>query len=435
MGGIYDQAGGGFSRYSVDGRWEVPHFEKMLYDNGQIISLYSQAYRVRPERSYRRVIEETIGFIDRELTSSEGLFYASIDADSEGAEGKFYTWSEPELSELFTTEVNLFSSYFSCEHGGNWEHGRNVLRRTLRDHEFSNRFNLTEEQLNTLTASWKARLMAGRATRERPATDDKIITAWNGLMISGLVDAYLATNDNSMLDRALRAARFYLDRLAGREGELWRNYKNQTLNLPGFLDDYAFLIKSFLDLYQATFDHDWNRAAEVLIRRVIDNFSIEGGVFFQLSSAKEQPLIHQAVELSDNVIPASNSQMAWNLYVFGHLSGNPDYISRSEKMVMAMLPQMKRNPGFHANWIALLGCMMAGPIEVAVIGPEWLRILQEFRVFYHPGIIFSGSDGRTELPGFSDRFRPGETLIYICLGRSCFAPVKTVSDAILLINQ
>jgi hypothetical protein len=435
MGGIYDHLGGGFSRYSVDSRWHVPHFEKMLYDNAQLISLYAQAYKISRKYGYKKVVEETISFIERELTSSTGLFYASIDADSEGVEGAFYTWSMEDIGKYLGDNTGLFLAFYSCEEKGNWENNLNVLRKSLRDDEFAAIHNISTDQLSALIDVYNNQLFTVRSNRIRPATDDKILTCWNALMISALVDASKAFNKPLWLDKAIVAANFYNNHLMKRNCKLWRNSKAGSFSNPGFLDDYCFLIKSFTDLYQATFDNTWLSSAELLTKEVMVHFTASDGLFFCLSSDEGPRLIQETIELSDNVIPSSNAQMAKNLHVLGYLLNNDEYLLRSEAMMNRMILQIRRNPLFHANWASLLADYCHGPSEINIVGENQRMLLNELSGFYLPGAIFSGSQNKTSRNVEENHGISEKTLIYICQGKTCYPPVETVKKAMQLLQQ
>ncbi len=433
-GGIYDQLGGGFSRYSVDAAWHVPHFEKMLYDNAQLISLYSEAFAAEKNQKCKKVVEETIGFVNRELTSPEGLFYASLDADSEGQEGTFYVWSHEEIVKHLGEDARLFEEYFSCEPGGNWENDRNVLRISPGINALAASHDMTEEQFSAFIRIGCHRLLNARGNRERPATDDKILTCWNAMMIRGLVTAARVFGNQAWLDIAIRAAAFYRERVEQRGGKLWRNAKGGRLTIAGFLDDYAFLASAFLELYQATFDNSWLVPVRLLMAEVTEHFTAEEGLFFNLSSGEEPKLVTETLELSDNVIPASNSVIASNLLTAGYLLGDAGYILRAEMMVKAMIPAIVRSPSHHANWADLLQKIIIGVVEVNITGGACFELLQEFSGHYLPGVISSGA-GLGRDAADENRRVTGKTLIYVCRDKACFAPVETVAEAIAIIND
>lgn len=412
-GGIYDHLGGGFSRYSVDARWEVPHFEKMLYDNAQLVSLYSRAFQQVASEEWRVAVHETIRFVERELMSSDGLFYSSIDADSEGEEGAFYVWREDEIRRILKQDADLLMKAYSCSPSGNWEKGVNVFRKSdleIEDDEIARLF--------------KARdiLFSEREKRIRPATDDKILTAWNALMISALTDAYRAFGEERWLELAVRCSEFYHESLVQRDWKLWRNAKNGALNNPAFLDDYSFLISAFQELYQITFEDRWLTSATLLTEKVIQHFSDTGGLFFNLSSDETPALVQRAVELSDNVIPAGNSVMAHNLFIGGHILGKNEWIVRAEQMVTAMMPQIKANPAWHANWARLLLRSGESATTVKIVSEEPALIRKDFLRHSGPGVIWSGK-----------REAGMTTKIYVCKGKSCFQPVDCVPEAIKLL--
>jgi hypothetical protein len=434
MGGIYDQLGGGFSRYAVDAFWHVPHFEKMLYDNAQLISVYAQAYTASKKYTYKQIVEESMAFVDRELATPDGLFYASLDADSDGAEGAFYIWSAEEIRRYLGDDSEMFMAYYTCEEKGNWENGRNVLRKSLSDEAFAIKHDISLDQLTALIEVYKYQLFTVRSNRNRPATDDKILTCWNALMISAMTDAARAFNKQVWLDKAMDAAAFYRNNLIRRNGKLWRNSKEGNLKIDGFLDDYCFLIKAFMDIYQSTLDETWITPADDLTREVILHFNAADGIFFNLSSDEGPKLIQETMELSDNVIPASNSQMARNLFMMGHLLENEGYLNRSEEMLRKMIPQIRRNPSFHANWAVLLDDFISGPALVKITGDDFKQRIKDFSGHYLPHVIFSGSNLKTAA-SVAPVLQTGEkTLFYVCHGKTCYSPVETAHEAIGLIR-
>ncbi|MDX5437666.1 MAG: thioredoxin domain-containing protein, partial [Pontibacter sp.] len=332
FGGIYDQIGGGFARYAVDAEWLVPHFEKMLYDNGQLISLYAETYQATRETLYHDVVYETIEFVERELMSQEGGFYSSLDADSEGEEGRFYTFTKNELHQILGAEEPLFSKYYHATAAGNFEHGRNILYRRISDEEFARENELELDVLQDMVQTWKEKLMEVRATRERPGLDDKILTSWNALMLKGLADAYYVFGNKHFLDLALQNAHFILLRLK-KEEKLYHSYKNGHATIDGFLEDYALLIQAFLRLYEITFDEQWLQEAKDLADYTLENFFDEKEGMFYFTDKRSEKLIARKKEIFDNVIPSSNSVMATNLHLLGLIFDEERYTQLSDKML------------------------------------------------------------------------------------------------------
>ncbi|MCB0616745.1 MAG: thioredoxin domain-containing protein, partial [Phaeodactylibacter sp.] len=326
-GGIYDHLGGGFARYSTDAEWKAPHFEKMLYDNAQLVSLYSKAYLVTQKERYREVALETLKFVERELTSPEGGFYSSLDADSEGEEGKFYTWQKTEIDSILADERQsaVFCDYYQVKKGGNWEK-TNILYPGNDTDKILTEYNLKPDELQQLLSQARQKLFEARSQRIRPRLDDKILTSWNALMLQGYLDAYRAFAEPAFLDRALKSGQFLLDKVLREDNRLDRNYKDGQSSINGFLDDYAFTIQTFISLYENTFDEQWLQRAESLAQYALTHFlDEESGLFFYTSNL-DPPLIARKMETEDNVIPASNSAMARALHRLGTLLYNKDYL-------------------------------------------------------------------------------------------------------------
>jgi len=283
FGGIYDQLGGGFARYSTDKVWKAPHFEKMLYDNGQLVSLYSEAYQLTKDPLYKQIVYETIEFIQRELTSPEFGFYSSLDADSEGEEGKFYVWTRNELEEILGDDESLFSEYYNVTYNGNWEHYNNILLRKKTDKQFADKHKISVKELRQKLTSAKEAVFKVRSKRIRPGLDDKILTEWNALMLKGYVDAYRAFNDDKFLKIALKNAKFIVENMMD-GSRLDRNFKNGKSTINGYLSDYSFTIEAFIALYEATFDEAWLMKAKELMDYAIKHFYDAGSNMFYFTS-------------------------------------------------------------------------------------------------------------------------------------------------------
>lgn len=413
-GGIYDQMGGGFARYSVDAHWEIPHFEKMLYDNGQLVSLYSDAYRITKNERYKDVVYETLAFVERELSDASGGFYSALDADSEGEEGKFYVWTIRELEALLGADLKAFTELYNVE--VNFEGHINLTRKADAKHDDIEK--------------WKAVLLAERSKRIRPGLDDKILTSWNALMLKGYVDAYIAFGEESFLARTLHCAGFIKSNMIQVDGSIKRNYKNGKVTISGFLDDYALTAEAFIALYQATFNEEWLNIAKLLAEHVVDHFyNLNTGLFFY-TSINDSPLIARKTESQDNVIPSSNSSMAKVLYRLGLYFDNNDYIEKARRAVATVKENVIGYPSFYANWASVADWVISEPYEVAIVGEKAEEIRAELSKHFLPNAILLGSVGESTLSLLQGKYKAGETYIYICKNKACQLPVKTVGEAL-----
>lgn len=429
FGGIYDHIGGGFARYSVDDRWHVPHFEKMLYDNAQLVSLYAEAYQYTPDPIYKNIVTETLQFIEREMTSPDGGFYSALDADSEGVEGKFYTFTKNELRIILGDEEDMFSIYYQVTEEGNWEEEHtNIFFRKFEDAELALKLGLSIEDLKSRISVSKEKVFIARAKRVRPGLDNKILSSWNGLMLKAYTDAYRVFGDQSFLNKALVSADFILNKLV-REGRLIRVYEpNVTDPTEGFLDDYAFVIEGLIGLYESTLEETWLQAAKKMCDYTILNFfDDESGMFFYTSIAGEK-LIARKQELMDNVIPSSNSAMAHNLFKLGHLFDDSSYQEKSAQMLRNVHPHIKTYGSGYSNWASLLLNHIFGIYEIAITGVDADLRRGELEKFYIPNKILLGGTTGT-LPLLQDKWDT-ETKIYVCQNRTCSLPVMQVNEAI-----
>ncbi|MGN7204887.1 thioredoxin domain-containing protein [Pedobacter sp. SAFR-022] len=432
-GGIYDQLGGGFARYSVDEYWHVPHFEKMLYDNGQLLSLYAEAYQLTKASKYRAIITETADWLAREMSSPEGLFYSALDADSEGVEGKFYVWDKEEIEGVLGPDAALINSYYQVSSEGNWEEEQtNILIKKLDDALFAAEHGLTLEQWQVVLQRSKEKLLEQRSRRVRPGLDDKCLTSWNAMTIKGLAEASVACGEAGWLEMATTSARFILANMRTQEGGLYRNYKNGKASIDAFLDDYAFLIDALISLYQADFAESWLYEAKGLTDYVIKHFTDPAGPMFFYTPNSAETLIARKHELMDNVIPASNSVMAQNLQRLGLYFDQDNYSEKAEAMLLAILPQIKTYGSAYSNWAIQLLNAVYGITEVAITGADQSAVLKALSSIYLPNkIILAGTN--TTLPLLRNK-ESIETKIYICRNKACQLPVSTVEEALKFIN-
>ena len=430
MGGIYDHIGGGFSRYSTDVDWHVPHFEKMLYDNAQLMELYARGWQISGNPVYRDVVYETHEFIQRELSSDEGGFYAALDADSEGEEGKYYVWTFAEIREILGEKADLFLDYYNITESGNWEHGKNILFRKRTDAEFAEKHGLTEEDLKETINHGKKLLLKERSRRIAPGLDDKILTSWNALMASAYAYCYQAFDDPEFLEIALNSASFLESQALGEDLQMTRNYKNGKSSIPAFLDDYAFTISAFIELYKSTFDEQWLKKAESLTDYTLEHFLDEQTGLFFYTHDQHSDLIVRKKEVADNVIPSSNSQMADNLFELGTYLYRDDLLKTSRRMLELVQEDIHKNSFYYSNWAILEANMVHPPYEVVILGENFETIRQAFSKNYLPNVIISGGKREGTMDLHKGKYSAGETMIYVCRDRVCKLPVREFSEAL-----
>lgn len=427
-GGIYDHLGGGFARYSTDNKWKVPHFEKMLYDNGQLVSLYSEAYQVTKNELFKDVVYETLEFISREMTSPEGVFYSSLDADSEGEEGKFYVWEKQDIDNILGDDSGIINSYYSVTNNGNWD-GKNILHNSSNLQDIISKYNVSEEKFKEILKVSKDKLFHERTSRIRPTLDDKGLTAWNALMLKGYIDAYKVFDEPEFLNTAIKNANFLLNSMRRKDGGLNRNYKDGKSAINGFLDDYSFTIEAFISLYQATFDEKWLHESKALADYALSHFYDEDAGMFFYTSDLDPKLISRSKEVTDNVIPASNSSMAKGLFQLGLYFYNNDYLDLSKQMLANVIPNIGSNGSFYSNWITMLYMVIHEPFEIAIVGDNYDQVKKQFDQFFIPNAIFSGGRDEGTLELLKYKKVDGQTIIYVCKDKVCKLPVREVSKA------
>lgn len=436
QGGIYDQIGGGFARYSVDGQWFAPHFEKMLYDNAQLLSLYSEAYTISKDEDFKSVVFDTYDWLLREMTSDDHGFYSALDADSEGVEGKYYSWPYQEILEAVHPHYHdLVIEYFSLKPEGNWEHGENILIRIDDVPLLLQKHGLSEEDFQRVLNSVKRRLLELRESRIKPGLDDKILTGWNAMTIVGLIDAYHAFAEPRFLGSAILNIQFIEKNLM--EGNtVFRSFKGKRGNTEGFLEDYAYLIQAYLKLYQGTFHEAWLTKATSFTESVLEKFyDCEEGYFF-FTSVHAEKLIARKKEIFDNVIPSSNGVMVQNLFHLGILLDREDWKTMATNMVEQLGHLITAEPNYMSNWGIVLTEIKHGFAEVAITGNSYLSLRKEFRKHYEPFTILMGSDTSSTLPLLQGKnTETGESMIYVCYDKTCKLPVATVTDAFNQLNR
>lgn len=430
FGGIYDQVGGGFSRYSVDHEWKVPHFEKMLYDNAQLVTLYCEAYQATKDPLYKQVVYETLAFVERELTSPEGAFYSALDADSEGEEGKYYVWTQEELQDHLKQDFKLFADYFNINDRGLWEYNNYILLRYNSDEIIAARHNIAIEELQEKITEMKKKLLAVREKRVRPGLDDKVLTSWNALMLKAYVDAYNVFDEQHFLDAAIKNITFILQKQLRPDEGLSHSYKKGRSTINGFLEDYCFTIEALIALYESTFIERYLLKANEMMNYCIAHFQDRKSDMFYFTSNEDKALISRKMELSDNVIPASNSSIARSLFRLGHHFENEIYITMSKKMLNNMLPEIVNYGSGYSNWALLLLDFTQPFYEIAIVGKAVDEKRKALNKHYLPNRIFAGSANQSTLPLLKNRHVAGQTLIYVCTNKTCKEPVAEVEEAL-----
>lgn len=424
-GGLYDQIGGGFTRYSTDTEWLVPHFEKMLYDNALLMGVYAEAYALTKKEKYRTILEETLAFVKRELLSPEGGFYSALDADSEGVEGKYYTFSREEvIREIPGMEGELFCDWFDITEEGNWE-GRNIpwvpRDRSLKLGQ--------HPDLARVIRMGKEKLLAYRQKRVRPQLDDKQILGWNALMVTGLCKSFAATSDPAFLDLAKSNMTFLLEVFRGEDGRWYHTYKKGQARYPAFLDDYAFLIEALIQLQEVTGDTDQLDLARELTGEAITHFSeAETGYFFFTHDGQTDVIVRKK-EVYDGALPSGNATMAQNLMKLGLYYDLPDWRDRGRAITTALGQAILKYPTSFARWACLILEEIVGTREVAVLGEGAGELYRSLIGEYVPHKIIMYSEGtNNRFPLLNDKKGEKGGLVYVCHNYSCLRPVNNLMD-------
>ena len=435
-GGIYDHLGGGFHRYSVDERWLIPHFEKMLYDSALLSQTYFEAYQATRKERYLQVGEEVLNYVLREMKGPEGGFYSTQDADSEGEEGKFYVWKRDEIKEILGKEKGTpFCAYYGVTPNGNFEGGSSVLHLASTPEKISELYGTSASQLEKLLGEGRKALLAEREKRIKPGRDEKILVSWNGLMISSFVDGFRVTGNEEYLKGAKEAARFILEKMR-KDGSLMRVFKDGRCHIKGYSEDYAFFIRALLDLYEGTFEMDWLKEAEDLNDRMIRQFWDEknGGFFF--AGKENESLVAQSKSPYDNVIPSSNSVAVFNLLKLGYLTGQESSKKKAEQILHLFYSFLSEHPAGFSHMLSGLSFFLS-PEEIGVIGSKsdsrTKSMLKEISLAYLPNKILSLRDPKEKikgnwLPFLMEKGTVEVPTAFVCKGFTCLPPAKDETE-------
>ena len=441
MGWIFDQIGFGFHRYSVDEKWLVPHFEKMLYDQALLAMAYTEAYQATGKSEFARVAREIFSYVLRDMTSHDGGFYSAEDADSEGKEGLFYLWTPREIRQHLGKDLGgLFCRFYDITEAGNFEEGRSIPHIPVPSQAFAAKEGMDLAGLERLLSDARDRLFGVRKKRIPPLKDDKILTSWNGLMIAALAKGNQVLGDQTYGDAARRAAGFILKNLKAADGSLLRRYRQGDVAVPGYLDDYAFLVWGLIELYEATFDVSFLEQALALNETMLDMFWDKQGGGLYFTGKGNEPLIAQSKEIYDGALPSGNSVAASNFLRLARLTGNIDLEKRAERLIRAFASQVVDQPMAYTQLLAALDFMIGPSQEIVVAGDPSLETTQAMlgvirRKFLPNKVLLvrpQGAEGKrlSSLSPFVEAMVPldhGPT-VYICKGHACQAPIKDAAQ-------
>ena len=427
-GGIYDQLGGGFARYSTDNDWLVPHFEKMLYDNALLSRIYLHAWQVTDRPLYQRIAEETLDWALVELSHEGGGFYSSLDADSEGEEGKFYVWQADEIRTLLGEDAELFMLFYDVTETGNWE-GKNILRVVKDIKEFSREIGHDVEEVTQTINQARLKLYEARSKRKWPGRDEKILTAWNGLLLASLAEVGRDLNRPDFSKAAVDLAEHLYRHHRTEEGRLWRTWKpGSPAKYNAYLDDYAFLAEGLLSLYQNTFDERWflwvQELADIMLAHFRDR---ENGGFFDTSDDHEV-LIHRPKDLQDNAIPSGNAAAVGVLLKLSLYTGHGHYWDVAQEATSAMSQAMSSYPLGFAHWLCAAEFITSHPVEVAIAGEleanDTRRLVEAVFSQYRPNQVVAVGSEVSSIPLLRERsLQSGQAAAYICRNFICELPV------------
>jgi uncharacterized protein YyaL (SSP411 family) len=429
QGGIYDHIGGGFTRYSTDAIWKVPHFEKMLYDNGQLLSFYTNTYLQSNDDALLTTITGIADFLLRDMRAANLSFFAAIDADSEGEEGKFYVWSRTELIAIAGSDFPIIEVVFGIKKEAIWEEDKLIPYLQNSIEKLSVQLQISEEDLTSIINNFKNKAFEIRNKRRHPNTDIKLLVSWNAMAVRGLADAYIATNNHSYLHAAQNAMDWII--------ELWNKHSvlphaekpNQGI-IKGYLEDYAHASWAAIRLYEITFNQDYLLFASAITDYVKANFDQNDAGFFYFKSRDDEPLVARKIEINDNVIPSSNSLFSSALFQLSRLYGKSEDAELIKKQLAVLEPQFSHYPSGYSQWMRLMMWQAEPFYEVAIIGENHAALRDELLRHYLPNTILCGGSEEGILPILAHRLKKDKTLIYVCKDGSCNLPVETIEDAL-----
>jgi len=431
--GIVDHLEGGFYRYTVDPEWKIPHFEKMLYDNAQLLSLYANAYKEFKSPLFKSTVYKTFDFLQKRMENIEGGYFSAIDADNEQGEGRYYMFNVDEIKKAAGQDLSMILDYYQIELDKPIENSFYHLRKTNDFNIFLKKYSITNDQLVEKQQKWESQFEELKEKREFPLTDKKIITSWNAQMVSGLLNSFEAFGDKQFLNQAHRTFTFLRENLIS-GAELMHTFQANKAKMEANLEDYSFMIRAALGLYQNTGNVDYLEQADELTENAIKNFETTKNPFFTYT--KNPVMFSEIISVNDNVIPSANAIMAENLWTLGHLLEKKEYSAKAKKMLDVMTSYFNEGRGSdYSQWAQLITKEAFSYKEVVIVGPEAQNTNREIQQNYLPNVLFQISDKPSELPLLKDRFFKKETLIYVCEDKVCLRPSKSIKEALMQINS
>ena len=437
-GGINDHVDGGLHRYTVDSIWHIPHFEKMLYDNAQMLSVFSRAYKRNNDKVYKKLIDDIFDFLENNLTGDNGLIFSSISAVTEigknKIEGDYYVWDKDEIKNILQEDFVLFKEYFNLNKDGLWEKNKYVLKRINDDDFFTKKYNISSKKLKSVISESITKLRKSKEKREKPIIDKKVLTAWNALTVIGMSNAFQSTGEKKFIEKAVGIVSAIEENLINNDLTVKRSLSISNENIL-FLEDYSYLISAYLSLYQSTFNYDFIDKADALLKKAITIFADKNSSFLKFSSDQSLLFSENLFVNQDGVVPSANSVMCKNLFLLSHHTGNRDFLNIGKSMLNEISTQLISNPLDYMNWLSVSLDYYDKFYEVVISGKKSIEMAKEINSIYLPNILIATSKKDSEKYLLKNRYIKGENLIYVCVNNTCKYPVNNVEAALKLINN
>ena len=437
-GGINDHVDGGLHRYTVDSIWHIPHFEKMLYDNAQMLSVFSRAYKRNNDKVYKKLIDDIFDFLENNLTGDNGLIFSSISAVTEigknKIEGDYYVWDKDEIKDILQEDFDLFKEYFNLNQDGLWEKNKYVLKRINDDDFFTKKYNISSKKLKSVISESITKLRKSKEKREKPIIDKKVLTAWNALTAIGMSNAFQSTGEKKFIEKAVDVVSAIEENLINNDLTVKRSLSISNENIL-FLEDYSYLISAYLSLYQSTFNYDFIDKADALSKKAIAIFADKNSSFLKFSSDQSLLFSENLFVNKDGVVPSANSVMCKNLFLLSHHTGNRDFLNIGKSMLNEISTQLISNPLDYTNWLSVSLDYYDKFYEVVISGKKSIEMAKEINSIYLPNILIATSKKDSEKYLLKNRYIKGENLIYVCVNNTCKYPVNNVDAALKLITN